>query len=276
LHDGVPTVEVPANGEARVDWTAHVDKAGELKLKVTGRGGKYADAMEKSFTIYEHGIEKFISKSGKVRGDDVTVKLNLPKERKAGTTSLTVQVTPSMAVTMLDALPYLIHYPYGCTEQTMSRFLPAAITAKTLKDLGLKPEDVMGHVFGGIETNSAAATHPDGKHDLQELDDITKKSLERLYDFQHADGGWGWWKQGDSDHFMTAYVIWGLSLATQASKSRMMPCVAAGNICENPLSRRRTITICRRGCCTPLVRGTNPIPRPSRRRRTISGRIATN
>ena len=48
-----------------------------------------------------------------------------------------------MATTMLDALPYLIDYPYGCTEQTMSRFLPAAITAKTLRDLGMKPEDAM-------------------------------------------------------------------------------------------------------------------------------------
>ena len=172
--------------------------------------------MEKTYTVYEHGIEKFISKSGKVRGDDVTVKLNLPRERKAGTTTLTVQVTPSMAVAMLDALPYLIDYPYGCTEQTMSRFLPAVITAKTLKDLGLKPENVMEHVFGGIETNSAAATHPDGKRDLHKLDDITEQGLKRLYDFQHADGGWGWWKEGDSDHFMTAYVVWGLSLARDA------------------------------------------------------------
>ena len=172
--------------------------------------------MEKTFTVYEHGIEKYISKSGKVRGDDVTVKLEIPKERKTESTTLTVQVTPSLAVTMLDALPYLIDYPYGCTEQTMSRFLPAAITAKTLKDLGLKPEDVTGHLFGGIETNTAAATHPKSKHDLHELDDITKQSLERLYDFQHADGGWGWWKQGDSDHYMTAYVLWGLSLAHNA------------------------------------------------------------
>jgi uncharacterized protein YfaS (alpha-2-macroglobulin family) len=108
-----------------------------VKLKVIGRGKNYADAMEKSFTAYEHGIEKFISKSGKARGGDVTVKLDLPPERKTNSTSLTVQVTPSMAVTMLDALPYLINYPYGCTEQTMSRFLPAAITAKTLRDLGL-------------------------------------------------------------------------------------------------------------------------------------------
>jgi hypothetical protein len=62
---------------------------------------------------------------------------------------------------MLDALPYLIDYPYGCTEQTMSRFLPAVITMKTLRDLGLKPETAMNRIFGGIEQSTAAATHPE-------------------------------------------------------------------------------------------------------------------
>jgi uncharacterized protein YfaS (alpha-2-macroglobulin family) len=121
-----------------------------------------------------------------------------------------------MATTMLDALPYLIDYPYGCTEQTMSRFLPAVITAKTLRDLGLKPETAMHKIFGGIEESSAAATHSGGRKDLKELERMTRQGLERLYDFQHADGGWGWWKEGDSDHFMTAYVVWGMSLARQA------------------------------------------------------------
>src|SRR6202000_2542817 len=112
----------------------------EAKLKVTARGGKYADAMEKAYTVYEHGIEKYVTKSGKVRGDALPGNLEFPKERKADTTAFSVQLPPSLAVTMLDALPYLIHYPYGCTEQTMSRFLPTVITAKTLRDAGLKPE----------------------------------------------------------------------------------------------------------------------------------------
>jgi uncharacterized protein YfaS (alpha-2-macroglobulin family) len=172
--------------------------------------------MEKSFTIFEHGIEKFVSRSGKMRGDSVAVKLDIPKERRTGSTNFTVQIAPSMATTMLDALPYLIDYPYGCTEQTMNRFLPAVITAKTLRDLGLKPETAMHKIFGGIEAASAGATHPKGSRDLKELEAITKESLARLYDFQHADGGWGWWKEGDSDHFMTAYVIWGMTLAHQA------------------------------------------------------------
>src|SRR5262249_24256063 len=63
---------------------------------------------------------------------------------------------------------------------------------------------------------TAAATHPKGRHDLKELDAMTKQGLDRLYDFQHGDGGWGWWKQGESDHFMTAYVVWGMALAQQA------------------------------------------------------------
>ena len=175
-----------------------------------------SDAMEKTFAVYEHGVEKFVSRSGKMRGDSVAIKLDIPKARRPESTELTVQVTPSLATTMLDALPYLIDYPYGCTEQTMSRFLPAAITAKTLRDLGMKPEDAMDKVFGGIEPATAAATHPKGQRDLKELDRITRESLDRLYNFQHADGGWGWWKEGESDHFMTAYVLWGMTLARQA------------------------------------------------------------
>lgn len=209
-------VQVKANSETRVDWLVAATQATAAKLKVEARGGQYADAMEKTFTVYEHGIEKFVTRSGKMRGDSVAVRLDLPKERRTETTELMVQVAPSMATTMLDALPYLIDYPYGCTEQTMSRFLPAVITAKTLRDLGLKPEAAMNKIFGGIEASSAAATHPNGQRDLKQLDAITKQGLERLYDFQHADGGWGWWKEGESDHFMTAYVVWGMTLARQA------------------------------------------------------------
>jgi uncharacterized protein YfaS (alpha-2-macroglobulin family) len=210
------TIEIKPGAEQRVDWLVSVTDAREVKLKVEARGAKYADAMEKNFTAYEHGIEKFVSRSGKMRGDSVAIKLDIPQARRPETTELTVQVAPSMATTMLDALPYLIDYPYGCTEQTMSRFLPAVITAKTLRDLGLNPETAMNRVFGGIEPATAADTHPKGSHSLKELDAITSQSLERLYTFQHADGGWGWWKEGDSDHFMTAYVLWGMSLAKQA------------------------------------------------------------
>ncbi|MGH9857663.1 MAG: alpha-2-macroglobulin, partial [Acidobacteriota bacterium] len=196
----------------RLDWKATAGAPGTAKIMIVARGSSYSDAMEKTYPIFDHGIEKFIARSGKVRGDNVTVKLDLPARRRS--TELLVHVTPSMAVTMLDALPYLIDYPYGCTEQTMSRFLPAAITAKTLRELGLPSDRIFE--TGGIEKETAGKTHAKGRKSLQQLPAMMKSGLNRLYDFQHADGGWGWWKEGESDHFMTAYVIWGFTLAKNA------------------------------------------------------------
>ena len=80
--------------------------------------------------------------------------MNLPEQRKAGSTELEIQVTLSLAVSMLDALPYLIDYPYGCTEQTLSRFVPAMIVRRTLEDLGVRAEDVAARSFwvGSIQS----------------------------------------------------------------------------------------------------------------------------
>ena len=109
---------------------------------MSAAGDVHSDAMEKTLVAHEHGIEKFLAQSGKMTGDTLTASVTLPQARQAGSTRMQVQVTPSLAVTLLDSLPYLIDFPYGCTEQTLSRFLPTVLAANTLKGLGLKPSDV--------------------------------------------------------------------------------------------------------------------------------------
>lgn len=203
-------VDVPPHGEQRAEWEIDAERAGDAKLRVTARGDDKGDSMEKPFTVYEHGIDKLLARSGKLRGDDATILLDLPHDRRD--TTLTVQLAPSLAVTMLDALPYLIQYPYGCTEQTMSRFLPAAIVARTLAKNGIDEGDIEGRIFGGIEQATAAKTHT-SKPQLGKLREVTSASMRRLYDFQHGDGSWGWWKESPSDVWMTAYVIWGFAIA---------------------------------------------------------------
>jgi uncharacterized protein YfaS (alpha-2-macroglobulin family) len=210
------TLSVPANAEARADWTVAVKNPGEAKILVQAKAGAYGDAMEKPFPVYEHGLEKFVAKAGKVRGAESVITLDLPRERNPKSTSLTLQIAPSLAVALLDALPYLFDYPYGCTEQTLSRFLPAVMVAKTIQDLGVKPAVLAKKMFGGVEKTFADKTHPEGPKDFKKLDDMVKQGLDRLYDFQHSDGGWGWWKEGNSDPYMTAYVFWGLTLADEA------------------------------------------------------------
>jgi hypothetical protein len=74
----------------------------------------------------------------------------------------------------------------------MSAFLPDVVVAHTLRDLQL----------------------PNAKLEAK-LPDMVRKGLDRLYGFQHDDGGWGWWRYDQSDPWMTSYVVFGLMLAKQ-------------------------------------------------------------
>jgi uncharacterized protein YfaS (alpha-2-macroglobulin family)/tetratricopeptide (TPR) repeat protein len=208
-------VSIPANGQARVDWLVRVTRPGEAVLRLKAASPEHTDGMERRLAVEAHGIDALVSRSGKLTAEELRLTLDLPAARGADTTQLAVELTPSLAVTMLDALPYLVDYPYGCTEQTLSRFLPAAVVAGTLKQFGLSAEDAMTRVFGGVEREHAGQTHTKSAG-LAKLDDAVAQGLARLYDFQHGDGGWAWWKEGESDHWMTAYVVWGLTLAQEA------------------------------------------------------------
>lgn len=207
------TVVIPAKGEKRVVWEVKALSPGNIKIKTIARSSQEADAMEKSYTAYAHGIEKFIARSGKLDQGSADIIMDLPKERKE--TVCEIQLTPCLAAGMLDALPYLFDYPYGCTEQTMSRFLPAVIVKRTLTKLGIPPESIENQLFGGREKDSKTP-RAGTKKSFSQLDEITQKSLDRLYDHQHQDGSWGWWKESGADPFMSAYVVWGLQLARSA------------------------------------------------------------
>src|SRR5262249_19898661 len=45
-----------------------------------------------------------------------------------------VTVDAQLFYSLLNALPYLVHYPYECTEQTLSRFVPTAIVSALFRD----------------------------------------------------------------------------------------------------------------------------------------------
>lgn len=215
------SITIPANGSTQVNWKSTAESPGEAKITLTARGVEHADAMELSIPVFEHGIDKFIALSGKMSSDRLALTMDVPDFRPEGA-SFQLYLSPSIATTMLDALPYLARYPYGCTEQTMSRFLPAVIVARTLQDLNIPVDKVMTENFGGIEPTTPEEIYqvskPGKEENLANLDGMVEAGVARLQDFQHADGGWGWWKRGDSDAYMTAYVIWGLTLAQQAGR----------------------------------------------------------
>jgi uncharacterized protein YfaS (alpha-2-macroglobulin family) len=188
-------VAIKSQGEHRVDWRITAQQTGPMKLLAKALTDKESDAVEITINVLPRGLKQTRAQSSTFSQDSAAqdYSFDLPPGADDVARTLRIEAAPSVAASLFGALDYLTGYPYGCTEQTMSRFLPTVIVAHTLKD---------------VKTASIKADNDIGNK--------VRKGLDRLYGFQHEDGGWGWWKDDASDPFMTAYVIDGLILAKQA------------------------------------------------------------
>ncbi|MDP7496992.1 MAG: alpha-2-macroglobulin family protein, partial [Roseibacillus sp.] len=127
-------VVIPAGGEKRVDWRTIAKREGEVTVRMKAIASDDSDAMEMSFPVYVHGMHRTESWSRALRPeeDSVAIDFEVPAERQPDQTRLEIRYSPTVAGAMVDALPYLANYPYGCTEQTLNRFVPAVITQRLL------------------------------------------------------------------------------------------------------------------------------------------------
>ena len=188
------TVNVRKQGEHRIDWQISAANVGEIKLLAKALTDTESDAVELQLMVDPRGLHQVKNESWTFAEEtaDKTFSLSLPADADPRARNLRIEIAPSVAGSLFGALDYLTTYPYGCTEQTMSSFLPNVIVSQALKD---------------VKTTSIR-----NNNDLAKK---VKKGMDRLYAFQHDDGGWGWWKDDQSDPFMTAYVVSGLTWAKQ-------------------------------------------------------------
>ena len=188
------TFSLGADDMRRKDWQVEVPTPGDKEITVyvqSRRDPKLSDAMALTIPALPHGRERVEARRGSVT-DTLTERFIVRQDAVPGAGDLRLRLAPSLASVILGALEYLAHYPYGCTEQTMSAFLPDVVVARTRRELKL----------------------PNAKLEKQ-LPDMVRKGLDRLYGFQHEDGGWGWWRYDDTDPWMTSYVVFGLTLAKE-------------------------------------------------------------
>lgn len=226
LDDAERTVTIAAGGETRVDWRVKVVGEGEAIVRMKALTDEESDAVEMKFPAYVHGMLKTESYSAAIRADQTlaSFKVRVPEERRAESTLLEIRYSPTLAGAMVDAIPYLADYPYGCTEQTLNRFLPTAIAEKVLIDMGLdlsairaKRTNLNAQEIGDPAARMQKWTRPDHNpvFDEAEVRRMAKAGLERLVNMQCADGGWGWFS-GMGEHSFphtTAIVVHGLQIA---------------------------------------------------------------
>ena len=231
----IQTVTVPAASQTRVTWPALADGLGEASLIVKAasrsRDGyeSESDGLKVTLPVQVHGTEKVETWAGVIRESDParTIAFTIPADRRPEDSRLELRVSPSLAGSIVDALPYLADYPYGCTEQTLNRFLPAAITQHTLAELDIRLADLAATRLnptqrdGGVpawQRWSRSKKAPEAVFDEAIVGAMTREGVDRLAEMQLSDGGWGWFSgygEWASPH-TTAVVVRGLQQARAA------------------------------------------------------------
>lgn len=192
-------ITIPKGGGVSVDWPIKVENFPESKKATftayavsVENPEEYSDAMELSIPVLPHGQEFVETESGKMKDRYVKI-INFPEKPIKESATLEISLSPSIMGSIFNSLEYLASYPYGCVEQTMSCFLPDIFVYKTMKDMGIKNEKLE-----------------------KEIPDMVQEGLKKLYDYNHYDGGWGWWMDDDTNPYLTALVVYGLSEAKKA------------------------------------------------------------
>ncbi|MDR7511147.1 MAG: MG2 domain-containing protein [Armatimonadota bacterium] len=187
-------VTVPPRRAEPVSWEVVARRPGEGTIRVAARTittPVQTDGVELVVPVRPRGRTEVTSLPGDLTaGRPAVASVELDARAIPEATSLEIRLTPSVTDAAVGALEYLIGYPYGCVEQTMSRFLPTVLVQRVMREAG-RPQ-------AELEARIPA---------------MVRDGLTRLYRAQHESGGWGWWEFGDPDPWMTAYVLSGLATA---------------------------------------------------------------
>ncbi|MHB9106760.1 MAG: alpha-2-macroglobulin family protein [Armatimonadota bacterium] len=193
LDDTERTVSVKAGGYELIYWTFQPAEEGFAQILMTAKCGEGEDASLKRLPVESCSVEEVITASGFCKPE---TRITVPDDVDLSNASLEVSVSPTLAADMADTLPFLVDYPYGCIEQTMSRFLPAIRVAQTLKHYHINNPELEARLPKCVDTG-----------------------IKRLLQTQQPDGGWGWNGSSATHEMMTPYALYGLLEAEKAGYS---------------------------------------------------------
>jgi alpha-2-macroglobulin len=193
------TVDLEANGSTEVRFPMKADRAGRATLAFRVRGGGASDAVGVTRTVTSPASLEAVAlygdttqKAGEKLGD-----LGALRDDTGG---LEMTVSSTALVGLKDGVDQLIEYPYGCTEQLISRLVPLLPLRDLARDHGIPlPRDV---------------------------DAIAAKTVALVLANQRDDGGFGLFADSErANPWTSVYALWGLGVAKRHGVS-----VPAGSI----------------------------------------------
>lgn len=198
----IRTVTIKPGEEQRIDWQARGAQPGLTQLTLVADAGTVKDGMTLPFPTLPFGAYSTVASSGVLPANGIVKGFALPAGRVSMRDDLKVIIAPSLLSLALGGAEDIAAYPYGCIEQTLSKFIPNLVLEKLLKERN--------------------AEHPKKAN----LPDMAKTGLGRVYALQLEDGGWGF--GFTSDPYFTALAVEGLLLAKECGYSVKQPVLDRG------------------------------------------------
>lgn len=221
------------------------NRLGPVAVRVTARAGERSDGelrplpvlpgrmhlSQSRFATLRDSARRTLRFDDLVAGDDPTL-LN---------EQLVVTVDAQLLTSVLRALPYLVEYPYECTEQTLNRFLSTGIITSVFDDhpalaaLGAKLAANRGTVWERFDGDD-----PNRRMELEETPWLRESrggetgdlrllhvldpevaatqrrdALAKLEKAQTSSGGFPWFPGGPPSPWITLYLADGFSRALE-------------------------------------------------------------
>ncbi len=235
---------VPKRESTPLAWTLSVPEGiGAVTFRVVAKAGSYSDGEEQMLPVLTNRMMVTESVPLSIR-EKGTKQFKLPNliSANGGSTTLrnhrlTLEFTTNPVWYAIQALPYLIEYPYECAEQLFSRFYGNSLAShivnaspriKAVFDQwrSREPDALLSNLEKNSDLKALALEETpwllDGKNesankqrvallfDLNAMAEGSERTLQRLRKMQYPSGGWPWFDGSPEDRYITQYITTGL------------------------------------------------------------------
>jgi hypothetical protein len=213
-----------------------------LVWRIIAKSGSYSDGEENALPVLKNRMLVTETIPLPMRGSGTKSfsfekLLNSGKSESIQHHSLTVEYTSNPAWYAVQALPYLMEYPYDCAEQTWNRYYANSLasfianssprikqvfekwktkdTAALLSNLQ-KNQELKAILLEETPWVLQAKNENEQKKNIALLFDMIKmaeqlqSSYDKLKQMQSSNGGFVWFKGGPDDRYMTQYIVTGI------------------------------------------------------------------
>lgn len=183
-------INLPAGGSVPIDIPVEVIATGTAHWKWALKSGDYTDAVEAEIHIGHPAPLVRQVETRRIDGDSAELLRISDPQILEGRGEASVSLTNSRLVELRESLRQLLHYPYGCVEQTTSSMLPW-LTVRDLRD-----------------------ALPELRKSDEEISDAVNHGIQLLLSMQTGSGGLSYWPKGREPMLWgSAYGGLGLTLA---------------------------------------------------------------